>query len=48
MSSQEYQPPIYHIPNRPSQQLKVVLDFLDNIKRWDSDALSKQLTSDFA
>ena len=48
MSSQEYQPPINHIPNRPSQQLKVVLDFLDTIKRWDFDALSKQFTSDFA
>jgi hypothetical protein len=42
-----YQPPIYQIPNHPSQQLKVVLDYIDNIKRWDFDALSKLSTSDF-
>ncbi|KAN0114172.1 hypothetical protein V8E52_006970 [Russula decolorans] len=47
MSSQEYQPPIYQIPNHTSQQLKVVLDFLDILKRWDFDALDKLWTSDF-
>jgi hypothetical protein len=47
MSSQEYQPPIYQIPNHPSQQLKVVLDHFNNLKRWDFDALSKLSTSDF-
>jgi hypothetical protein len=47
MSSQEHQPPIYHIPNHPSRQLKVVLDYFDSIKRWDFDALSKLFTSDF-
>ena len=47
MSLQEYQPPIYQIPNHPSQRLKVVLDYLDNVKRWDFDALSKQFTPDF-
>ena len=44
MSSQEYQPPIYQIPNHPSQRFNVVLDYLDNIKRWDFDALSNQFT----
>jgi hypothetical protein len=47
MSSQECRPPIYQIPNCPSQQLKVVLDYLDNLKRWDFDALDKLSTSDF-
>jgi hypothetical protein len=47
MSSQEYQPPIYQVPKRPSQQLRVALDCLDNFKHWDFDALSKQFTSDF-
>jgi len=47
MSSQEYQLPIYQIPNDPSQQLQVVLDYLDNLKRWDFDALHKLCTSDF-
>jgi hypothetical protein len=49
MLSQKYQyrPPIYQIPNHPSQQLKVVLDYLDNVKRWYFDALSKQFTSHF-
>jgi hypothetical protein len=47
MSSQEYQPPIYQMPSHPSQQLKVVLDYLDNLKRWDFDALNKVPTSDF-
>jgi hypothetical protein len=47
MSSQEYQHPIYQIPNDPSQQLKVVLEYLDNLKRWDFDALNKLSTSDF-
>ena len=47
MSSQEYQPPIYQIPKHPSQQLKVVLDYLDSFKRWDFDALGKLCTSDF-
>ena len=47
MSSQEYQPSIYQIPNHPSQRLNVVLDYLDNVKRWDFDALSNQFTSDF-
>ena len=36
---QKYQPPIYQIPNHLSQPLKVVLDYLDNVKRWDFDAL---------
>ena len=49
MSSQKYhyRPPIYQIPNHPSQRLKAVLDYLDNLKRWDFDAVSKQFTSDF-
>ena len=47
MSSQEDQPQIYQIPNHPSQRLKVVLDYLDNVKRWDFNALSNQFTSDF-
>jgi hypothetical protein len=47
MSSQEYQPSIYTIPNHPSRQLKVVLDYLDNLKRWDFDAAGKQFASDF-
>ena len=47
MSSQEYQPPIYQIPCHPSQQLRVVLDYLDSFKRWDLDALSKLCASDF-
>ena len=47
MSSQEYQPPIYQIRNHPSQRLKVVLDYLDNIQRWDFGALSNQFTSHF-
>jgi hypothetical protein len=47
MSSQEYQPQIYQIPNHSSQQLKVVLDYFDNLKRWDFDALGKLSTSDF-
>ena len=49
MSSQKYQyrPPIYQIPNHPYQRLKAVLDYLDNLKRWDFDALSKQFTSHF-
>jgi hypothetical protein len=47
MSWQEYQPPIYQIPNHPSQQLKVVLNHFNNLNRWDFDALSKLSTSDF-
>jgi hypothetical protein len=47
MSSQEYQPPIYQIPNHPSQQLRVVLDHFDGLKCWDFDALSKLYASDF-
>ncbi|KAF8489527.1 hypothetical protein F5888DRAFT_1638531 [Russula emetica] len=47
MSSQKYQPQIYQIPSHPSQRLKVVLDYFDNLKRWDFDALSKLSTSNF-
>jgi hypothetical protein len=47
MTPQEYQLPIYQIANHPSQQLKVVLDHLDNLKRRDFDVLSKLSTSDF-
>lgn len=47
MSSQKYQPQIYQIPDHPSQQLTVVLDYFDNLKRWDFDALSKLSTSTF-
>ena len=39
MLLQKYQPPIYQIPNHLSQPLKVVLDYLDNVKRWGFDAL---------
>src|ERR1700733_9608014 len=46
-SPQVYRPPAYQIPNHPSQQLKVVLDYFDHLKRWDFDALSKLFTSDF-
>ena len=45
--SQKCQPPIYQIPNHTSHPLKVVLDYLDDVKRWDFDALSKQFTSHF-
>ena len=38
---------IYQIPSNPSQQLKVVLDYFDNLKNWDFDALSKLSTSNF-
>ena len=34
-------------PEPPSQPLKVMLDYLDNVKRWDFDVPSKQFTSDF-
>jgi len=47
MSLQEYPLPIYKIPNCPSQQLKVVLDYIDIIKHWDFDTLSQLSTSDF-
>jgi hypothetical protein len=49
MSSQkhQYRPPDLPDPKPPSRQLKVVLDYLDNVKRWDFDALSKQFTSHF-
>ena len=47
MLSQEYQPPIYQIRKHPSRRLKVVLDYLDNVKRWDFGALSNQFTSHF-
>lgn len=47
MSSQKNQPPVYKVPNHPSDQLKVVLDYFDKLKHWDFDGLGKLSTSDF-
>lgn len=47
MSSQKDKHPIYQRPRHPSDQLKVVLDYLDYLKYWDIDGLDKITTSDF-
>ena len=47
MSSQKNQPSVYKVPNHPSDQLKVVLDYFDKLKHWDFDGLGKLSTSDF-
>jgi ketosteroid isomerase-like protein len=47
MSLQKNQRPIYQRPRHPSDQLSVVFDYLDYLKRWDIDALDKLFTSDF-
>jgi hypothetical protein len=47
MSSQKIQPPVYQVPQHPSDQLKVVLDYFERLKHWDFDGLCKLSTSDF-
>ena len=47
MSSPNNQRPIYQRPRYPSDQLRVVLNYLDSLKTWDIDTLDKLSTSYF-
>jgi hypothetical protein len=45
--SSEYKPPVWPRPPEPSPQLKVVLDYLDYLSKWDLETLSQLSTSYF-
>jgi hypothetical protein len=47
MSFQKSQPQVYRRSRHPSDQLRAVFNYLDSLKRWDLDTLSKLSASDF-
>ena len=47
MSLQKSQPQVYRRSRHPSDQLRAVFNYLDSLKRWDLDTLSKLSASDF-